>query len=55
MRFKTGLDKLIRPVLDKDIPLFMHCTGGLDAVTDVFFEQVVNILLAHGVPYVRLI
>lgn len=51
MSFVTRYNvQLVTPLHDADMPLFLHCSGGLESVTPSFFQSnVLPILEIHGV------
>lgn len=47
--------KLIAPVNLDDAPIFEHCSGGMEAVTESYLDSDVRpLLLVHGVTVVQI-
>ena len=47
---------LRKPLNNSDMPLFRHCSEGMDAVTIDYFDQVVSPLLSsHNINFVEIV
>lgn len=50
IEFTEGKKVMVRPKFETDKPVFIHCAGGMEAVTYKYFRDVLSyVFMHHGI------